>query len=343
MAIGGSVERVVVPLERREARQAAEPLARARRGRRRRRRASRSRASRMRATRAPSAFASSWPPRQWPITGTPSRDRVAQQRAQRRDPRQRVVDAHRPAHHADAGKAGRARGHGRALVERDSSHGMPCASSHAPKRPGVSVGEKRKMATGRMAAAIDIKPRTGATGAILAAGRRSVYICLNRCVNCREIGSFSWPVLEQDELPLGVLAQHARHRVEVHDRAAMHLPELVRDRARPADPSAACGSAPRHCASTTRVYLVSRLEVDDVGHGDQLHLLADRRLDPLHAAARRLHRAAQLRDQRGQVGRRRWRACAACARPSARAGRSRPASAGSRRRPPRTPASAYWS
>jgi hypothetical protein len=36
------------------------------------------------------------------------------------------------------------------------------------------------------------------------------------------------PVLEQHELTLGILAQHARDRVEVDDRAAMDLAELLR-------------------------------------------------------------------------------------------------------------------
>ena len=109
----GNVEHVVVPLERREARPAAEPLAL--------RVASVDfdvdpadlRGLRSCVTRAPSACASSCPPRQWPITGTPSRDGVAQQLRQRLDPRQRVVDAHRAAHHADAGERARIVGHRR--------------------------------------------------------------------------------------------------------------------------------------------------------------------------------------------------------------------------------------
>ncbi len=98
---GRQRERIVVPLERRE-------RARGRRTTRAARRHRRTATSIQPisgdgapgVTGAPSACARSCPPRQWPITGNVRVHRVAQQRVERRDPRQRVVDAHRAAHHA---------------------------------------------------------------------------------------------------------------------------------------------------------------------------------------------------------------------------------------------------
>jgi hypothetical protein len=50
-------------------------------------------------------------------------DRVAHQSLERRDPGKLVVDAHRPAHHADPGVSRGVRGNGRAFVDRDQLRG----------------------------------------------------------------------------------------------------------------------------------------------------------------------------------------------------------------------------
>ena len=92
----GHRERVVVPLERRERRAPAEPFAA---------RAlvvdgdvdpADARRSGARATGAPSAFASSCPPRQCPSTGTWRATASRSRPVSGCDPRQAVVDAHRP-------------------------------------------------------------------------------------------------------------------------------------------------------------------------------------------------------------------------------------------------------
>ncbi len=105
----------------------------------------------MRLTRAPSAFAISWPPRQWPITGVPSeiasRSRPSSGATHGRSSLTLIGPPIMPMPANAAGSAGTAAPSSSAI----SVHGdRPARSSHSPKRPGVSVGEKRKMATGRM-------------------------------------------------------------------------------------------------------------------------------------------------------------------------------------------------
>ena len=123
---------------------------------------------------------------------------------------------------------------------------------------------------------------------------------------------FLRPALEQHELALGILAQHAGDGVEVDDGAAMDLPELLgielgqQVLERRADQRLA------DCAITTRVYLVSDWKYTTSPTAISLTCLPTAaliHLMPRRAAARR---RAQLREQRGQVGGRRRELSSAC-------------------------------
>ena len=131
----GHGERVVVPLECGEARAAAEPrlprrsvcrfdLDPADLGRRRARHL---RAKRLREQLPAEAMAEH---------RHLIRDRFAQERADGRDPRELVVDPHRPAHERDARERARIGRHARAIVDRDE-----CRSDASPREP---LGEIRR-------------------------------------------------------------------------------------------------------------------------------------------------------------------------------------------------------
>ena len=135
------VERVVVPLERREARQAAEPLAPRAAIARVDVRASRSRrpACASRARRAPSPSAG-----RRGSGRSPARRRAIASRSRRRAGAIHgsvVVDAHRAAHHADAGIRGGSSGTAAPSSSGTSSQGRPWRVSQCRSGPGLGRRE----------------------------------------------------------------------------------------------------------------------------------------------------------------------------------------------------------
>ena len=346
------VELVVVPLERGKARQAAEPFA--------------PRAAIAHVDVQPAdlglrhardaraqGLGHELPAEAMPDHGRAVGDRVAHERAQRRDPRQLVVDAHRAAHHADARIGGRARRDRRALVERDQFprdalareprseppgslgrrkaedgdglHGPPISPLFA--RPHIAIKRVAQTRRPRAPTRICQRPLAGCS-------RR--YICLNKCVNCREIGSFScrflrrmnWRSASSRSTPDTASRLTIVPRCTCQNFSGIELRQQVLERR--ADQRLA---ARQHHARVLGV----GLEVQHVGHGNELHLLADRRLHPLHRARRRPG-SSSAAAPRARTGRSAGsRACARCAPPSPAGGRSRRASGGSRPRPPRTP------
>ena len=89
-----------------------------------------------------------------------------------------------------------------------------------------SVGEKRKTATGCMALILQRRGE-GDVARIELLTSPYTYICLNRCVNCREIGSFSCRFLSRMNWRSASSRSTPDTAVEIDDRAAVHLPELL--------------------------------------------------------------------------------------------------------------------
>ena len=86
---------------------------------------------------------------------------------------------------------------------------------------------------------------------------RAFHICLNRCVNCREIGSFSGRFLSSTNWRSASSRSTPDDRGEVDDRAAVDLPELLGVELGEEVLERRADQRLADCASTTRVYLVS--------------------------------------------------------------------------------------
>ena len=131
------------------------------------------------------------------------------------------------------------------------------------------------------------------------------YICLKRCVNWREIGSFSWRFLSR----MNWRSASSRSTPDTASRLTI-VPRCTCQNFSGSSSASSSFNGVRISASPlrqhdARVFGVG-LEVDDVGDGDQLDLLADRRLDPFHPRhVCGLIVARSSRHQRRQVDRRR--------------------------------------
>src|SRR5215472_9211674 len=237
-----------------------------------------------RVTAAPSARARSWPPRQCPMTGTSFATAERSSSVSGAFHESGSLALIGPPIMAMPENASGSGGTASPASSAITRRGTPCASSHSAKLPGPSVGEKRKMATGRMNGR-----------------RRGPRLHLPK--EMEELPRDRQPLVpafEHDELLLRVLAQYAGHRVDVDDCTAMDLPETLRIEL---GEQFLEGRTDQRLGASEHDPCVFRvgLEVEHVRNRDELHLPANRRLDPLESRAGGTYGVLELCEQPGKI------------------------------------------